>query len=237
MPTPEELKALVPLLDEAREIATELEAMRGDVTSPHAACPEQVADAHGGQRDGSDPKAMADGVLRRGRAATRCRFQMREKMIAIGDDYWIEDESGNKVFKVNGKAVRVRDTWVLEDAGGNEVAEIQEKKLCVRDKIKIELGGREATVKKALVGIRDRFHVEVDGGEDLKVHGNIVDHEYEIERDGDKIAEISKKWFRVRDTYGVEVDDEADDGADPRRSPSPSTPSPTTSSLTPARPP
>ena len=59
-------------------------------------------------------------------------------------------------------------------------------------------------MKKALVGIRDRFHVEVPGG-DLKAHGNIVDHEYEIERDGDKIAEVSKKWFRVRDTYGVEV--------------------------------
>jgi uncharacterized protein YxjI len=35
--------------------------------------------------------------------------------------------------------------------------------------------------------------------------GNFVDHEYTIERDGDKIAEVSKRWFRVRDTYGVEV--------------------------------
>ena len=60
------------------------------------------------------------------------------------------------------------------------------------------------------MGIRDRFHVEVDGGEDLKVKGNIVDHEYEIERDGHEIAEVSKKWFRVRDTYGVEVQQAAD---------------------------
>jgi uncharacterized protein YxjI len=27
-----------------------------------------------------------------------------------------------------------------------------------------------------------------------------VDHEYTIERDGDKVAEVSKRWFRVRDT-------------------------------------
>ncbi len=86
------------------------------------------------------------------------------------------------------------------------MAKIREKKLSVRDKIKIEYGdGGEASVKKALVGFRDRFVVEVDGGEDLKVHGKITDHEYEIDRDGDKIAEISKKWFRIRDTYGVEV--------------------------------
>ena len=35
--------------------------------------------------------------------------------------------------------------------------------------------------------------------------GNIVDHEYEIERDGHTVAQISKRWFRVRDTYGIEV--------------------------------
>jgi uncharacterized protein YxjI len=138
------------------------------------------------------------------------RFQMREDLISIGDDYWIEDESGHKAFRVNGKVARLRDTWVLEDALGNEVAHIREKKLTLRDTIKIEVGGREAKVKKALVGIRDRFHVEVELGDDLKVKGDVVDHEYKIERHGDKIAEISKKWFRVRETYGVEVEDEAD---------------------------
>ena len=144
-------------------------------------------------------------LLRHRDRGTNRRFQMHEKLLSIGDDYWIEDEAGHKVFKVNGKAARIRDTWVLEDAAGTEVAKIQEKKLTVRDKIEIEWDGGEATVKKALVGIRERFHIEVDGGEDLKAHGNIVDHEYEIERDGDKVAEVSKKWFRVRDTYGVEM--------------------------------
>ena len=120
------------------------------------------------------------------------RFQMHEKMFSIGDDYWIEDESGERAYRVNGKAIRFRDTWVLEDAAGTEVATIREKKLSIRNSITIDLDGRQATVKKALVGLRDRFVVEVDGGQDLKITGNIV-------------AEVSKKWFRVRDTYGVEV--------------------------------
>jgi uncharacterized protein YxjI len=138
------------------------------------------------------------------------RYQMRQKLVAIGDDSWIEDEAGNRVFKVDGKAARARDTFVLEDASGNRVAKIKERALHVRDTMTIDLDGRSATVKKALVGIRDRFHVEVDGGADLKVHGNVVDHEYEIEQDGDTIAKVSKAWFRVRDTYGVEVDPGAD---------------------------
>ena len=145
-----------------------------------------------------------------GRDKQVTRFQMRQELISFGDDYWIEDGDGNKAFRVNGKVARVRDTWVLEDAHGNEVAKIRERKLSVRDAIKIEVGGTEAVVKRALVGIRDRFHVEVDGGKDIKAHGNVVDHEYEIERGGDKIAEVSKKWFRVRDTYGVEVFGDAD---------------------------
>ena len=146
------------------------------------------------------------GLLRnQGGGDDRVRYQMREKLISIGDDYWVEDADGNKAFKVDGKAARIRDTWKLEDASGNDVATIRERKLSVRDAITIELGDRKVVVKKALVGIRDRFHIDVDDGPDMKAHGNIVDHEYEIEQDGDTVAEVSKKWFRIRDSYGVEI--------------------------------
>jgi uncharacterized protein YxjI len=145
------------------------------------------------------------GFLRKDRDEPEVRLRMREKLLSIGDDYWIEDEAGHKRYRVDGKALRLRDKWVLEDADGREVAVIREKKLSIRDTITIEVGGRQAKVKKALVGFRDRFQVDVEDGEDLKVHGNIGDHEYEIERDGDTIATVSKKWFRVRDTYGVGV--------------------------------
>ena len=134
------------------------------------------------------------------------RFQMREKLLSIGDDYWIENDQGERAYKVNGKAFRVRQTFVLEDPSGDEVARIQERKLSIRDKIAIERhGDKVATVHKALVGIRDRFAIDVEHGADMKARGNVVDHEYEIERDGDTVATISKKWFRVRESYGVDV--------------------------------
>lgn len=133
------------------------------------------------------------------------RFQMREKLMSVGDDFWIEDDRGHRLFKVNGKAVRWRDTFVLEDASGEELVKIQEKKLAVRDTMTIERGDTTARVHKRLLGIRDHYVIEVEGGEDLKAHGNIVDHEYEIERDGETVAKVSKKWFRVRDTYGVQL--------------------------------
>jgi len=146
--------------------------------------------------------------LLRGRSdeVTGARYQMREKLLSIGDDYWIEDEDGNHAFRVDGKALRIRQTFVLEDAQGNELAKIQERKLSVRDKMAIERGGdTAATVKKALVGIRDRFSIDVEGGGDMRAKGNFVDHEYEVDRDGDLVARVSKRWFRPRETYGVEI--------------------------------
>jgi uncharacterized protein YxjI len=134
------------------------------------------------------------------------RFVMRQKLLAIGDDFWIENDQGERAYKVNGKAFHLRQTFVLEDTSGGEVARIQERKLSIRDKIAIERDGETAaTVHKALVGIRDRFEIDVEHGTDMKAHGNVVDHEYEIERDGGTVATISKKWFRVRDSYGVDV--------------------------------
>ena len=73
--------------------------------------------------------------------------------------------------------------------------------------MKIERDGDTvATVKKALITpLRDRFAIELENDDELSAKGNIVDHEYEIERDGHKVAEISKRWFRIRDTYGIEI--------------------------------
>jgi uncharacterized protein YxjI len=142
------------------------------------------------------------------------RYQMREKLLSIGDDSWIDDEAGEHVFKVNGKALRVRKTLIFEDLDGHELCKIQERKLRVKDSMEIEgpSGDRVAMVKKAMVApLRARFDVKVEDGPDLRVQGNIVDHEYEIEADGTKIAEISKRWFRVRDTYGIEIAQGQDD--------------------------
>lgn len=144
---------------------------------------------------------------RRGDDGAR-HYRMRQKLFSIGDDYWIEDERGERVFKVDGKALRLRKTLILEDAHGGELLRIQERMLRLRDTMEIEdRDGRSvATVKKAMVTpLRERWSVQVADGPDLDVKGNILDHEYTVEDGRTKVAEVSKRWFRVADTYGVEV--------------------------------
>lgn len=135
-------------------------------------------------------------------------YQMRQRLVSIGDDYWIEDEEGRRVFKVDGKALRIRQTMHFDDTQGHTLLRIQERKLRLRDTMEIEdANGRTvATVKKALVSpLRERMSVSVEAGPDLDVRGNLVDHEYVIEADGVRVAEVSKRWFRLTDTYGVEI--------------------------------
>lgn len=136
------------------------------------------------------------------------RYQMRQRMISIGDDYVIENDRGERVFKLDGKALRIRKTIRFEDMDGHELAKIQERMLHIKDSMEIEGpdGNRIALVKKAMITpLRERWIAKVEDGPDLRTKGNIVDHEYTIERDGDTVAEVSKRWFRVRDTYGIEV--------------------------------
>ena len=141
------------------------------------------------------------------------RYRMRQRLISIGEDYTIEDDGGRPVYRVDGKVLRIRETFVIEDMGGREVATIREKKLAIRDSMKILRDGKTiATVKKALISpFTDRFDVEVEGGADLKVKGDLLDHDYEIRRDGDTVATVSKRWFTIRDTYGIDIAPGEDD--------------------------
>ena len=67
-------------------------------------------------------------------------------------------------------------------------------------------------VKKALITpLRERWTVNVRGGPDMEIQGNLLDHEYRIELGRQRVAEVSKKWFRIADSYGVEIDPGQDD--------------------------
>lgn len=142
------------------------------------------------------------------------RYKIHQKMLSIGDDYWIENSDGKRVFKVDGKVLRIRKTLVLEDIHGKPLCQIKERLLTIKDTMVIEdPNGKDiAVMKKALISpLRDRWDVKVNGGDDLVVQGNFIDHEYTIKRKGKKVAEVSKKWFRITDTYGVDVDEGQND--------------------------
>jgi len=142
------------------------------------------------------------------------RYKIRQQIFSIGDDFWIENQEGRRVFKVDGKALRLRETLIFEDMNGDKLAKIQERLLAFKDTMTVEdAQGREmAVIKKGLIApLGDHWKVTVRGGPDLDVQGNILDLEYSIMQRRNKIAEVSKKWLSLADTYGVEIDDGQND--------------------------
>ncbi|WP_326741918.1 LURP-one-related family protein [Streptomyces sp. P8-A8] len=135
------------------------------------------------------------------------RFLVRERLFAVGDDYWIEDADGRKVFLVDGKAMRVRDTFELKDAQGRILVEIRQKLLSLRDTMLIERDGEQlARIKrKRLSLLRNHYRVTLVDGTELDVSGKILDREFAVDYDGELLAQISRRRLTVRDTYGIDV--------------------------------
>ncbi|MET9441313.1 LURP-one-related family protein [Streptomyces sp. NPDC006610] len=135
------------------------------------------------------------------------RYLVRDRLLAFGDDYWIENDSGDKVFLVDGKAMRLRDTFELKDSEGRVLIDIRQKMFALRDTMVVERDGEPlATVRrKRLSLLRNHYRVTLVDGTELDVSGRILDREFVIEYDGEPLAVISRRWLHVRETYGVDV--------------------------------
>lgn len=135
------------------------------------------------------------------------RYVMKQKFWSWGDDFTIRDERGNDVFRVDGRAFSWGDKLSFEDMQGRELAFIRQKLLSWGPTYEIESHGQLlAVVKKHLFTLlRCRFTVDVPGPHDLEATGNFLDHEYTFERGGETVASVSKEWFKLTDTYGVEI--------------------------------
>src|ERR1700730_6814718 len=133
------------------------------------------------------------------------RYKLQRKLFSIGEGVWIENEQGEQVYKVDGKAFSLRETFVLEDANGSELLTIESKLLAVRPTMKIlRQGELYATVtKKLLTFLHQHYTIQVEGGDTYEAEGNITSHEYEVTSSGAAVAQISKDWFSIADSYGV----------------------------------
>ncbi len=142
------------------------------------------------------------------------RYLIQERIFSLTNDFWIEDENGNQAFYVDGKALSLRETFELRDPSGMLRAVIRKKVLAVRDTMNIEdEAGVLATVRPALFSpFRHRYEIELADGSSLDAVGNFADKDWQVVTgDGIVMAQISRQWFRIRDTYGVDVAPGGDD--------------------------
>jgi uncharacterized protein YxjI len=140
------------------------------------------------------------------------RYVMKQKWLAFGDDFTIQDESGRDVYFVDGKAFSLGDQLLFRDMQGNELAYIKQKLFAWGKTYEIYRGGvLAAVVKKELFTFfKCRFTVDVPGPDDLEANGDFLDHEYAFSRGDRTVASVSKRWLSWTDTYGIDVADDED---------------------------
>jgi uncharacterized protein YxjI len=134
-------------------------------------------------------------------------YVIRERLFRLGEDSDITDEAGQPVLHVDGKVMSLHNRLVVRDPAGREVGQVYRKLATLRPTYEIAIDGKDvAQVRKRLFNfLGERFTIEVDGGGDMEISGDLFSHEFTIERDGRMIATISKRWLTMTDSYAVEV--------------------------------
>src|SRR5579864_756861 len=134
-------------------------------------------------------------------------YQLRRQLLAIGEDFWVQNAQGQNVYKLDGKVLTLTQTFVLEDTNGGEVARMQAEMLTLRRTMDIERGGQViATVRKALFNILSQsFTVDIAGDGELQAQGDILNHEFQVTAGGQVVATISKQWFAAEFMYGIAI--------------------------------
>ncbi len=135
------------------------------------------------------------------------RYIIREKFFHLGEDSQITDESGQPVYEVDGKVLSLHNTLVMRDMRGQEVATVKRELIALTPTYTIERPGQGAAqVRKHLINLLgDRYTIDIPGPNDLELQGDLLDHEYEVTREGAVAARVSKRWIALTDTYGVET--------------------------------
>jgi uncharacterized protein YxjI len=134
-------------------------------------------------------------------------YVIRERMFRMGEDSDITDQAGQPVLHVDGKVMSLHNRLILRDPAGREAGQVHRKLAALRPTYEITIDGKDvAEVRKHLfTAFGDRFTIDVHGAGEMEIDGDLLSHEFTIERDGQTVATVSKRWLSVADSYTVDV--------------------------------
>ena len=140
-------------------------------------------------------------------------YIIRERLFRLGEDSDITDAAGQPVLNVDGKVLSLHNRLILHDPAGREVGQVNRKLAALRPTYVITMDGKDvAEVRKHLfTPFGERFTIDVRGSGGMEIDGDLLSHEFTIQRDGQTIATISKRWLTMTASYAVEVAPGEDD--------------------------
>lgn len=139
------------------------------------------------------------------------RYLMKQRFFTLSDQFFIENERQEPVYQVVGRLMSVVDQLSFQDLEGNELAFIRQKLIALTPTYQIFRDDKlMAYVHRKMFSLRPKFTVDVPGPNDFMVTGDFLNHEYVYTRFDKEVGRVSKSWFSVPESYGVEVVDDED---------------------------
>ena len=134
-------------------------------------------------------------------------YIIRERLFRLGEDSDITDEAGQPVLHVDGKVLSLHNRLILRDPAGRETGQVHRKLAALRPTYEITIDGKDvAEIRRhVLAPFGERFTIDVHGAGDMEIDGDLLSHEFTIERDGQTVATISKRWLSMTASYAVDI--------------------------------
>lgn len=131
---------------------------------------------------------------------------IKQKVFSLSERFTVKDEHEQDKYFIRGSFLSIPKTFEIEDIEGRQVALITKKIFSFLPKFYVEAGGSEIlTIIKEFTFFRDRYRID---SSDIEINGDWWDKNFEVFKQGKKIAHVTEKWFTWGDTYDVHVIDE-----------------------------
>lgn len=134
------------------------------------------------------------------------RYQLSQKFLSIAGRFEVKDIDGNLKYIATGKFFSITKSFNVTTESGKHVAVIKQKLFSFRPTFYVHLsnGTRVKVMKTFLPLFKSQFLVTYDDIE-IIASGNFLTHEFNFTLNNVVIAQVSKKWFSLTDSYGLEV--------------------------------
>lgn len=145
-------------------------------------------------------------------------FLLQEKLMSFKDKVKVMTPDREELGYFKGKFIKIGNTYRLRDLSDKALLTVHEKVVSMRSTYKFYEGGEDdddkliGKLKRKLVSVKPSYWFEdLDEKKVFTMKGNIWALKYKILKDGKEVAEISKKLFKIKGTYGVKINPDVSD--------------------------
>lgn len=137
------------------------------------------------------------------------KLYIKQKVFSFKDKFSVYDERGEVKYTAEGEIFTLGKKLHIKDTSDREVIFIRQRLLTFLPKYEISVNSAEPVeIVKNFTIFKHSYTIPQW---DVTISGDFFAHEYEVMRNCEKIAHLSKEWFTWGDTYAIEIADPRDE--------------------------